>query len=288
MSGDPTTPANNDSGNFACLLQKSADRYGSRPAIVHRGDVATFADIANRAGGIVVALTDAGVKQGDVCALLARRPADAASAFFAAIGIGAIAINLNELYRPRQIEYVLSHSGAKALLISREILDGLPRALVTDVRLLALDDIGSARAGFSPVALSGREPAQITYTSGSTGQPKGVLVSHDNLWAGVRIVAGYLGLKEQDRIASLLPFSFVYGFNQLTTSLHVGATLIVERSTLAQEVVETLRRERVTVLAAVPPLWQQLLGVSAFRDAPIETLRIATNAGGRLDRKSVV
>jgi acyl-CoA synthetase (AMP-forming)/AMP-acid ligase II len=288
LIGDLTTPANRDSGNFARLLQRSADRYGSRPAIVHRGSVATFADIANRAGGIAIVLSEAGVQQGDVCALLARNPADAAAAFFAAVGIGAIAINLNELYRPRQIEYVLSHSGAKALVISREILDALPRPLVTDVRLLALEDIGSASAGLAPVELSGRDPAQITYTSGSTGQPKGVLVSHDNLWAGVRIVAGYLGLNEQDRIASLLPFSFVYGFNQLTTSLYVGATLIVERSTLAQEIVATLRRERVTVLAAVPPLWQQLLGLSGFRDAPIETLRIATNAGGRLPPTSVL
>jgi acyl-CoA synthetase (AMP-forming)/AMP-acid ligase II len=285
FDGDLTTPAN--SGNFARLLQNSTDRYGARPAIVHRGSVATFVDIANRASDIVAALRAVGLQQGDVCALLARSPADAAAAFFAVVGIGAIAINLNELYRPRQIEFVLSHSGAKALVISREILDALPRALVTDVLLLALEDIGSHALGFAPVELSGREPAQITYTSGSTGQPKGVLVSHDNLWAGVRIVAGYLELKQQDRIASLLPFSFVYGFNQLTTSLFVGATLIVERSTLVQEIVETLRRERVTVLAAVPPLWQQLLAVSPFRDAPLERLRIVTNAGGRLPPTSV-
>jgi acyl-CoA synthetase (AMP-forming)/AMP-acid ligase II len=100
-------------------------------------------------------------------------------------------------------------------------------------------------------------------------------------------VAGYLGLNSDDRIASLLPFSFVYGFNQLTTSLYVGATLIVERSTLAQEIVATLRRERVTVLAAVPPLWQQLLGLAAFRDARLDSLRTVTNAGGRLPPETV-
>jgi acyl-CoA synthetase (AMP-forming)/AMP-acid ligase II len=94
-------------------------------------------------------------------------------------------------------------------------------------------------------------------------------------------------LKSDDRIASLLPFSFVYGFNQLTTSLFVGAVLVVERSTLAHEIVATLRRERITVLAGVPPLWQQLLGVAAFRDTPLESLRIMTNAGGRLPPESV-
>jgi acyl-CoA synthetase (AMP-forming)/AMP-acid ligase II len=101
------------------------------------------------------------------------------------------------------------------------------------------------------------------------------------------VVAGYLGLQSEDRIASVLPFSFVYGFNQLTTSLYVGATLVVERSTLVQEIVSTLRREKVTVLAAVPPLWQQLLGVAAFRDQRVDSLRIMTNAGGRLPPESV-
>lgn len=283
----PTTSAIGSQGNFARLLRDSADRYGARTAMTHRGSSATFSGIAARAAGIGAALRTAGVKPGDVCALLARTPSDAAAAFFATVGIGAVAINLNELYRPRQIEFVLSHSGARVLLIAREILESLPRALATDVRVLILEDIGLDQLDFTPIEVSGDEPAQITYTSGSTGQPKGVLVSHDNLWAGVRIVAGYLELNDQDRIASLLPFSFVYGFNQLTTSLYVGATLVVERSTLVQEVVETLRRERVTVLAAVPPLWQQLLGVSAFRDTRLDTLRIVTNAGGRLPPASV-
>jgi acyl-CoA synthetase (AMP-forming)/AMP-acid ligase II len=228
-----------------------------------------------------------GVSSGDVCAILARSPEDATSAFFAVLAAGAVATNLNELYRPRQIEFVLSHSRSRVLLIGRAVLKSLPRAIATEAQILVLEDIDRSEIELLPVERRGSDPAQITYTSGSTGQPKGVLMSHANLWAGVRVVAGYLGLKSDDRIASLLPFSFVYGFNQLTTSLYVGATLIVERSTLAQEIVATLRRENVTVLAAVPPLWQQLLGVAAFRDSHLDSLRTITNAGGRLPPESV-
>jgi acyl-CoA synthetase (AMP-forming)/AMP-acid ligase II len=112
-------------------------------------------------------------------------------------------------------------------------------------------------------------------------------MGHANLWAGVRIVAGYLGIRGDDRIASVLPFSFVYGFSQLTLALHTGASLVVERSALPQEIVATLRRERVTVLAGVTPLWLQLLGVGAFRDQPLDDLRIVTNAGGRLPPATV-
>lgn len=284
-----TDPATDDLGNrnFASLLWQRAARYGNGTAITHRGETTTFSDLAYRASGIAKALTHTGLGRGDSAAVLARSPDDAAAAFFAILGVGAVGINLNELYRPRQIEFVLGHSGAKVLLVSRDVLKSMPRTLSTDARVLLLEDVEPAAKVFQPVEATPDAPAQIIYTSGSTGQPKGVLVSHANLWAGVRVVAGYLGLRSDDRIASLLPFSFVYGFNQLTTALYVGATLVVERSTLAQEIVATLRREKVSVLAAVPPLWQQLLGIAAFRAQPLDSLRVMTNAGGRLPPESV-
>lgn len=279
--------SNLDETNFAGLLSRAADLFGNRPSILHRGESGTFAQISVRAAAIAARLREVGVAPGDRCSVLARDPVDAAAAFFAVLAVGGVGTNLNELYRPRQIEFVLGHSGAKVLIIGREVLKSFPRPLETNAQVLVLEDVPSADDFLAPIQRGGGDAAQITYTSGSTGQPKGVVMSHSNLWAGVRVVARYLGLESTDRIASLLPFSFVYGFNQLTTSLFVGAALVVERSTLAQEITATLRREQITVLAAVPPLWQQLLNVAAFRDTPIESLRIMTNAGGRLPPDSV-
>jgi len=284
---DYSDPRVSGNSNFAGLLRRAVELFGDKPAMVHRETTTTFAELGRRAAAITKTLDDAGIARGDVCAVLARSPEDAAAAFFAVLGVGAIGTNLNELYRPRQIEFALSHSRARVLLVGRDVLKTLPRPLATDTRIIILEEIGRSESDFAPMETAGDDPAQITYTSGSTGQPKGVLMSHANLWAGVRVVANYLSLRSDDRIASLLPFSFVYGFNQLTTSLYVGATLVVERSTLAQEIAGTLRRENVSVLAAVPPLWQQLLAVSTFRDTPLDSLRTMTNAGGRLPPESV-
>lgn len=268
--------------NFARLLSHAATAFADRPAMVLRDGHVTFDELGRRAAAVMAALAEAGVVAGDVVTVLVRDPDDAAAAYHAALGIGAIGINVNELYRPRQLEHVLEHARARVLVTSRELLASLPRPIRSPVPVLLIDDVARDGGEFRPVARSGADHAQVIYTSGSMGQPKGVLLSHANLWAGTRIVAGYLDVRPSDRIASLLPFSFVYGFNQLNLALFAGATLVVERSPLAREIVATLRRERVTMLAAVPPLWLQLLGVGEFRERPIESLRVMTNAGGKL------
>ncbi|HTD83580.1 MAG TPA: AMP-binding protein, partial [Gemmatimonadaceae bacterium] len=209
---DDSDPNQLSKASFAHLLRRAGDRYGDRVAISERGEQTTFEDLVARASAISRSLDRVGIRPGDVCAVLARKPRDAAAGFFAALGIGAIGINLNELYRPRQIEFVLEHSQASALVISGEILKTFHRPIETKARLVILEDIPSTNSGFAPVDRDAPSAAQITYTSGSTGQPKGVLMSHANLWAGVRVVATYLGLRSADRIAALLPFSFVYGF----------------------------------------------------------------------------
>ena len=274
--------------NFAHLLAQAAIRFRDRDSIMYRGQATSFEELARRAGEVAAALRAAGLRPGDACAISVRDPRDAVASYFAVLAAGGTAINVNELYRPRQIEHLLRQSRARLLLTTRDLLAEHQRSVVSDATNFLLEDVPPSAEPFEPIERGPDDVAQIIFTSGSTGMPKGVVMSHSNLWAGVRVVANYLGLRGDDRIASVLPLSFVYGFNQLTTALFTGATLVVERSTLAQEIIAMLRRERITVLAAVPPLWQQLLAAPSFRDEPIDTLRIATNAGGRLPPASVI
>ena len=216
-------------------------------------------------------------------AVLLERGVDAAAAFFGCLAVGAIAVLVNEALRPRQIEHMLGHAGARYLLSTADLLGRQPRPLRSGFRVLDVATIGPIGGhGIVPVPRCDGHVAQIIYTSGSTGLPKGVAVSHGNLRAAARAVTSYLQIGADDRIASFLPFSFVYGLNQLLCAASTGATLVVDRSPLPQENAATLRSHQVTILPAVPPLWHRLLATAAFRDARLPALRVMTNAGGHL------
>jgi acyl-CoA synthetase (AMP-forming)/AMP-acid ligase II len=268
-------------GNVAEMLLETATAMGNKAAIANGESTVSYADLAVRSLATAEVLEQEGVKPGDRVAILLPRGADAASAFFGTVAAGAIAIMINETLRWRQIEHILRHSSARILLTSGDMLRRLSKPVDIAMPVISADDIPPS-GSFRLFPRIGNDVAQIVYTSGSTGLPKGVALSHANLWAGMQAVVDYLRINDKDRIASLLPFSFDYGFNQLLCCVGTGATLVVETSPIPQRIIETLLRQRTTVLPAVPPLWLQLLSVEAFRTEQLEALRTMTNTGGRL------
>ena len=272
--------------NAAHMLLSTAEAYGDRIAVAERRESVDYDRLAARSLAFAAALADAGIRPGERVAVLLRRGADAAAAFFGILAAGAVVVTVNETLRPRQIEHILGHSGAGALLSSADLLDRLPREVGAQTLRLDVSDI-PAEGDATPVGRIGPDVGQIIYTSGSTGLPKGVTISHANLWAGMRAVSTYLGIEPTDRIASLLPFSFDYGLNQLLCCAGTGATLVVEHSPVPQQIVRALREHEVTVLPAVPPLWLQLLGTESFRTEPLPALRLLTNTGGRVPPDAV-
>lgn len=271
--------------NFARLLWDTAELMPSRVALRHGSVVCTFAELAARAASVHEALVATGLTPRDRVGILLPNGVDAAAAFFGTTSAGGIATVISGLARPRQIEQLLSDAGAKLLITNGAVLNALPRELTAPITVLLTDEFSSS-AAIGPVGADDSSPAQISYTSGSTGKPKGVVITHSNLRVGVRTVVDYLGITAADRIASLLPFSFVYGFNQLNCAIATGATLDVIDTTLASEMVRSLAARECSVVAAVPPLWTQMLRVADFA-VPMPVLRVLTCAGGRLNPDGV-
>jgi acyl-CoA synthetase (AMP-forming)/AMP-acid ligase II len=174
----------------------------------------------------------------------------------------------------------LADSGASLLVANRGRLDSLGAGELADATTIALEDWQDGEEILQPSSRNPNELAALLYTSGSTGRPKGVMLSHANLWLGAISVAHFLGLKSDDRTLCVLPLAFDYGQNQLLSTWAAGGCAIGFDYLLPRDVVRTVGRHDVTVLAGVPPLWLQL-AEQDWGEAG-QTLRTLTNSGGHL------
>ena len=240
----------------------------------------TYGALLRWSAGIAEALERAGVRRGDRVAVWTGKSSAEVASLYGAWLAGAIVVPVHDVLKRPQVQHVLEHCDARAVLATGRLATQLDEGL-REGRVV-LDPTRIEPATARARALPGDdEPAALLYTSGSTGQPKGILVSHANLLAGARIVTGYLGIREDDRILSVLPFAFDYGLNQLLGAVHIGASLVLARSSLPARVCRHLVEDRITVLAGVPPLWARLMGRgSPLTERTPATLRLITNSGG--------
>jgi acyl-CoA ligase (AMP-forming) (exosortase A-associated) len=253
-------------------------------ALVHgaqRLDYATLAHEVTRAAQVLLAH---GVQRGERVAVYLEKRVENVAAMFGASLAGAVFVPVNPLLKAEQVQHILADCNVRVLLTSPERLPGLAPllALCPDLRTVLVTgaawDAAPPATPLPPRVIDG-DVAAILYTSGSTGKPKGVVLSHRNMVAGAVSVASYLNITPRDRLLAVLPLSFDYGLSQLTCAFHRGATAVLLNHLFARDVVRAVVDERVTGLAAVPPLWGQL----ARLDWPAATkLRYLTNSGGAM------
>lgn len=268
-------------GRIDDILAEVARDAPDLPGVV--GDrTLTWAELDREAATVARGLAAAGVRDGDRVAVFLDKTTDCVVAMYGAWRSGAVAVPVNESLKARQVDHILRDSGASLLISTPRKVRMLGEDFASDVPIRTVEDLaGSTTDGPPAPGPGGGAPAAILYTSGSTGRPKGILITHDNLRAGTRIVARYLGLRADDRILSVLPFSFDYGLNQLLTAVAVRATVVLQRSSLPAEICRTMEREAITVLAGVPPLWIQLMSdVSPLSRMALPAWRLMTNSGG--------
>ncbi|MDV2986751.1 UNVERIFIED_CONTAM: AMP-binding protein [Methylobacteriaceae bacterium AG10] len=254
------------------------------PAIVDGAETLTYGAFRARVAALAARLEDLGLRPGDRVAILLPKSIRECVAIFAVAAAGGVFVPIHPSLRPRQVHHIVADSGARALLTDAPHAAGLEGALddLSGVRVLT-EETGGDGAALLPGEPAPEGLAAILYTSGSTGLPKGVMLSHANLIAGTRIVRTYLGIGPRDRILSVLPFSFDYGLNQLLTSVEQGARIVLLTPRLGDDVVRALEAHRITLLAGVPTLWTLLSRAAPhLATADLSALRAITNSGGSL------
>ena len=255
------------------------------PALILKDRVLTHGDLSDRvsllAGWLKGKLGTGGrvaswAAKGEMTCLL---PLAAARA-------GMVHVPINPVLKRAQAAHILVDSGACLLIATASRLKSLENGDIPE-NCLALDELAAwqgAEGTGARLAPSERNPDELSailYTSGSTGKPKGVMLSHANMWLGAVSVAHYLGMAADDVTLAVLPLSFDYGQNQLLSTWYAGGCVVPLDYLFPRDVAKACASHAITTLAAVPPLWVQLMDI----DWPIEavtSLRRVTNSGGAL------
>ena len=257
------------------------------PALIDQAGTWNFAEVEAAVAAVAGWLGKQGWAAGERVATWLPKTRLACVMPLAAARAGLVHVPVNPLLRRGQVAHILADSGARALVTQAGRVATLgagdvpPACLLVDAATLPLTGDGPGGSKADPDEL-----AAILYTSGSTGLPKGVMLSHANLWLGAISVAQYLRLQPEDRVLGVLPLSFDYGQNQLFSTWAAGAAVAPLDYLAARDVIKAVERVRATTLAGVPPLWVQLLD-AAWPPETAVRLRRLTNSGGALTPRLV-
>ncbi len=287
------------------LIRDSAQREPDAPALQHRSQTLSYAELWEQVSSCAQGLIGCGLAASDRVAVYLPKQLEAAIGLFGAAAAGGVFVPVNPGLKPVQVRHILTDCNVRILISSPERVALLADVLSDCPELIRIILVGGGSDKVpqptrdlcsswqelmhgqlgpgQPHRRIDNDMAAILYTSGSTGQPKGVVLSHRNMTVGARSVAEYLNNTPHERILAVLPFSFDYGFSQMSTAFSVGACSVLMEYLLPRDVIKAVARHRITGLAAVPPLWNQLAQLE-WPDEARQSLSYITNSGGAMPR----
>lgn len=277
-----------------------AARSGERPALTFEGRTWTFAEVEDEAGRLASALRTRGIRQGDRVVYVGENHPALLLTLLAAGRIGAILVPVSFRLAGAELEYILTDSGAVAVVADP------PRAEVVDAVMANLDG-GPSRVGLrarigvdeavtgwdlfddlvreaeplpAPALVNNDNPALILYTSGTTGHPKGAVLTHTNLWWNDESLFSIFHTTAEDTTLAVAPLFHIAGLNvTLAMTWKRGGRVVVLRRFTPASFLHTIAAERVDTLLAVPAMFLATMRAPEFAEADLSSLRLCLCGG---------
>lgn len=269
--------------NIYDILSKKNNRYDDKIAIKDNQKEYTYFEMKTQIDKIAASLLEMGIKKGDRVAIYLPNSFSFIVTFFACSKNGIICVPLNWINNQLNVRYILKDSGCTALIsYDSKIKEVIPDItsidnLFENIYILMLEF--RAKEKYVAQSTISEDTNLLLYTSGSTGQAKGVILTHFNTYVGGKIVGEYLEMSEQDIVLALLPFSFDYGLNQVISTFLVSGTLVIKYPYLIYEIPQIIEKERITGMAGIPTIWINLLNQRNINNFNFDSLRYITNSG---------
>jgi acyl-CoA synthetase (AMP-forming)/AMP-acid ligase II len=279
------------------VLENSAQRHPEKLALVCASQRLSYGEVEQQSNSLANELIALGLQRGDRVAICLENSVEAVITVFAILKAGAVFVIINPTTKAEKLAFVLDNSDAWALIASAAKIEASREVLGSLTKLHALIAVGVAATSVSQdtprifgwkaltqsTGLVGPPPkrcidvdlAALVYTSGSTGNPKGVMLTHINMVAAATSITNYLENQPDEVILNVLPLSFDYGLYQVLMAFRLGGTVVLEKSfAYPHAVLQKMAAEKVTGFPIVPTM-------SRFCDFTTRSpsLRYITNTG---------
>ena len=274
--------------NLASILVATAARHPERPALRLGDRVITYAELDDASARFAGYLRAHGVEPGDRVALMLPNVPEFATLYYGILRAGAVVVPMNPLLKPREVDYYLEDSGASGIVAwhtteqaAVDRADGV--SLVVEPG--RFDEV---LAEYEPmhglVKREGDDTAVILYTSGTTGQPKGAELTHDNLRRNLEVsISTLLRLGPEDVVFGALPLFHSFGQTiAMNCAVAAGACLTLLPRFDAAQALAILVGDRVTMFAGVPTMYAALLQAAGSDEPDLSALRICVSGGAAL------
>jgi long-chain acyl-CoA synthetase len=259
----------------------------SNPAVLAGDKILSYGELAAAQERLALALLSSGLTKGERVGLWSENNPFFVIAYLAIIRAGLVVVPFQTDISQDTFNRIVRDAGIKAVLASKRHAQRLkPWLAEVQVPMLAEPMIAELAVNSSiqfPAINPESDLASLMFTSGSTGIPKGVMVSHRNIRANTCDIVSYLGLGSADRVMVVLPFYYCFGLSLLHSHLMAGASLVLNNQFMYPEMVlEDMLARNCTGLAGVPSTYQILLRKSRFKEIHFPALRWFQQAGGKL------
>ena len=253
--------------------------YPDRVAVVDEPDqpapswgTLTYREMAERARAQAAGLDALGIEVGERVAMVSHNSARLLTSFFGVSGSGRILVPVNFRLVAEEVKYIVQHSGARVLLVDPELEEAMSSVECEHKFVIgSSSDDALMRFGVEPNAWTPDEDATATinYTSGTTARPKGVQLTHRNLWLNSATFGWQMGVNDRDVYLHTLPQFHCNGWGMVYAVTGMGGTHVVLRKVDGAEILRRIERHGVTMLCGAPAVVNAILDAAATWDGPI-------------------
>ncbi|HVV75964.1 MAG TPA: AMP-binding protein [Mycobacteriales bacterium] len=261
------------------FLDRAEFVYGDRIGVIDEptcedslGEL-TYGEVARRTRALQAGLDELGVGVGERVAVVSPNSARHLELYYAVPASGRVLVPINFRLRTEEVEYIVEHSGASVLLVDPETNEDIPTVTAKHRFLLGAES-DDALLRFDREPQPWAEPsedatASINYTSGTTARPKGVQLTHRNLWLNAVTFGLHAGVSDWDTYLHTLPMFHANGWGMLWTAASLGVPQVVLRKVDGTEILRRIEQHKVTYMCAAPAVVNAILDAAPKWEGPI-------------------